>query len=343
MPKYTQEQLREKYNKLPEELKDAIFSEDVARAIRNISQKYKLPIDKTGELASEVGDVFLGITHPRDFTGNLAQRLRTDQLTTRNIAEDVNKEIFSPVRESLKKLHSEKEEEDAPKIPEKEPAAPGMTEHPAPITPAAPPKTAFSDVLPPRTFPSAPTPSAPITPPSPAPSKTPPSVVSAPSVPAQTGPSTSPQTQKPTGKIFIPPPAPPLPSSQKEGAFSQEPPIPAIPPLPEGGHEPVATRPAQKPLTPPPAQTPHFPAMQKAPPGVLPQPPKPDEIVRAESKISEHKLPLSPEEQKNVKRKAFEQLFAKHEADSPEQEANRPAEAQKHSYGGIDPYKEPVE
>lgn len=105
MPKYTPQQLREIYLKLPEDLKNAIFSVDSAEIIQNIGKKYNLPIDKTGELADETGLVMLGLTHPNNFISNLAQRLNTDKETARKIAEEVNNQIFIKVRESLKKIH----------------------------------------------------------------------------------------------------------------------------------------------------------------------------------------------------------------------------------------------
>ncbi len=105
MPKYTPQQLREIYLKLPEDLKDAIFNVDSAEIIQAIGKKYNLPIDKTGELADETGLVLLGLTHPDNYIFNLAQRLNTDKETAGKIAEEINNQIFAKVRESLKKIH----------------------------------------------------------------------------------------------------------------------------------------------------------------------------------------------------------------------------------------------
>lgn len=103
-------QLMEIYKKLPEDLKDAIFSVDSADITRNIGEKNKLTIDKIGELASETGRVMLGITHPNDFISNLADRLETDKEKARAIANDINEQIFKPVRDSLRKIHNIREE-----------------------------------------------------------------------------------------------------------------------------------------------------------------------------------------------------------------------------------------
>ncbi len=113
MAKFTPQQLKEKYQALPEDLKDAIFSVDSANIIQSVGKKYNLTIDKIGELADETGLVMLGLTHPKDFIPNLSQRLAVDRETARKIAEGVNAQIFAKVRESLKKVHGVGEE--APK------------------------------------------------------------------------------------------------------------------------------------------------------------------------------------------------------------------------------------
>jgi hypothetical protein len=104
MPK-TPKELRELYLKLPEDLKYAIFSVDVAEALGAIGKKYNLLLDKVGLLADETGLVMLGVTHPREYISSLSQKLGVDSQTARKIAEDVNEQIFRKVRESLKKLH----------------------------------------------------------------------------------------------------------------------------------------------------------------------------------------------------------------------------------------------
>lgn len=103
-------ELQQKFKKLPENLRDAIFSVDTANIIQAISKKYGLAVDKMGELADEVGLLMLGITHPKDFVANLGSRLGTDAETTQKIAQELNAQIFSKVKESLKKLHGVGEE-----------------------------------------------------------------------------------------------------------------------------------------------------------------------------------------------------------------------------------------
>jgi len=103
---YTPKQLREKYLKLPQDLKDAMSNIDVSGAIRNIGKKNNLTIDKIGDLGNETGMVMLGVTHPNEFISNLASRLEVDKEVARNIANDINEQIFKPVRDSLRKIHN---------------------------------------------------------------------------------------------------------------------------------------------------------------------------------------------------------------------------------------------
>ena len=107
----TEEQILEKYEQLPEDLKEAIFSVEMTEAIKGIGAKYKLAIDKIGALANESGMVMFGATRPKDFVSNLMSRLGIDKDTAEKIASDVNSQVFLKVRESLKKLHGGEEVE----------------------------------------------------------------------------------------------------------------------------------------------------------------------------------------------------------------------------------------
>ena len=86
------------------DIRRAVASSANADKIFDIGKKYDLLVDKIGELASETMYLMLGVTHPNDFVGNLAERLRVDRATAGKIADDINREIFSPVREHLRAL-----------------------------------------------------------------------------------------------------------------------------------------------------------------------------------------------------------------------------------------------
>ena len=109
---YTPQQLRERYLNLPNDLREAVSSIDSSEIIANIGSKHGLTIDKTGDLATETSQVLLGLIHPNDFIASLANNLEVDKQKAMEIAEDINAQIFKPVRESLKKIHNIRDEQD---------------------------------------------------------------------------------------------------------------------------------------------------------------------------------------------------------------------------------------
>lgn len=102
----TQNDIKQKFQELPQDLQDAIFSEDIAASIMAIGKKHHLPIDKVGKLSSDTNYIILGINHPRNYISNLQQHLEVNQDEARSIAKEVNEQIFAPIRESLKKMHA---------------------------------------------------------------------------------------------------------------------------------------------------------------------------------------------------------------------------------------------
>ena len=97
------------YKNLPNDLKTVFFSANKDETIESIGRKHNLTIDKIGELANETGMVMLGVTHPNEFIGNLAERLEVDKEKARAIAGDINEQVFKKVRESLRKIHNMRE------------------------------------------------------------------------------------------------------------------------------------------------------------------------------------------------------------------------------------------
>lgn len=103
---YTVEELKERFETLPEDVQVAIKSIETADAIEAIQQKYKLHIDQAGLIAEEVGLVMLGFSRPFDFVARIASKLHITQMVASEITKDINENIFNPIKESLKKIHS---------------------------------------------------------------------------------------------------------------------------------------------------------------------------------------------------------------------------------------------
>ena len=102
MSEYTLDQLNTQFERLPEELKEAITSIETARAIKKISDEHKLHIDEAGRLADETGLVMFGLTRPYLFPVRVARALNVDKNKAAIIAQAVNDQIFAPIQEYLK-------------------------------------------------------------------------------------------------------------------------------------------------------------------------------------------------------------------------------------------------
>src|SRR3989344_4653764 len=158
-PLNKKEEIMQRYLELPEDVQNALFAKETSDAIVEIGKKHGLTIDKVGELADETGLVMLGIVPPAAFIKNLVRRLGVEQEKARAIAEDTNQKVFSPVRESLKKIHGIQPETVKPPTP---PIAPTIftetkpttqSEVKIPIQKMAPPPIKAPESKPPENLP----------------------------------------------------------------------------------------------------------------------------------------------------------------------------------------------
>lgn len=105
MKSYTQEELEEKFKQLSPAIEEVIYGVSAEKTLEEIGKKHKLPIDRLGILANETHLVMLGLTHPKDFINNLAERLELDKEIVKSMAQEINQRIFHKIREELKKMH----------------------------------------------------------------------------------------------------------------------------------------------------------------------------------------------------------------------------------------------
>jgi hypothetical protein len=105
MAKFSQQLIDEQYKKLPQELKDAIFSVDIADRIFEIGRKFALTIEKNGFLAEETAFIVLGLLKPEEFTATIKNRLGVEDTEAQEISKEVNRQILLPIREALKRAH----------------------------------------------------------------------------------------------------------------------------------------------------------------------------------------------------------------------------------------------
>ncbi len=106
MPNYPKEQLWELYKGLPEDLRKATFSEEVAKNIREICAKSGLiDEDLIFDIAKNVGYVFLGLLAPGDFKNVLEKELKMEKAKAEEIASEIKRFVFLPLKQSLEALY----------------------------------------------------------------------------------------------------------------------------------------------------------------------------------------------------------------------------------------------
>lgn len=116
---YTQEELWKLYEKLPEELKSALFGADTSDHIWNICERYE--IDEFPKVSKLIGNVLFGILMLEDFQTELIKVLNIEGETAKKVTQEINRFIFYPVRPLLEQLHEIKV------TPEKKPVAKPIT------------------------------------------------------------------------------------------------------------------------------------------------------------------------------------------------------------------------
>ncbi len=107
MQKYTNQQYTEIFEKLPDALKDAVASSETSKKVSEIGNKHHLQVDQTGSLIEIVLDVLMGITTAKDFLEEIKRTISIESNEAISIVNDVNEEIFKPVRETMEKTFRE--------------------------------------------------------------------------------------------------------------------------------------------------------------------------------------------------------------------------------------------
>lgn len=204
MSTYTTEQIEEHFQRLPPPLRDHMMSVENSERIFETGKKFGLTIEQIGFLAEESGYVVLGLTHPKDFVSHVSEHLHIDMEKAKNIAREINHQIFFPLREMLKTAHNFELTQE-------------QIQQPPPLLSSLPqPGVQTPPTIKPVVPPAAPSPSISATPslsPSPSPQTTAPPLKTPPIVaPRPLSPSPSPITSLPPSTLQQQKPAPIRPS-----------------------------------------------------------------------------------------------------------------------------------
>jgi len=105
MPKkYTPEQFWKLYEKLPQELKDALFAEETGDNIHDICERNGV-LENLDQVVDYVGRVLVGLLPPDDLQETLERELEIDKERAKKIGQEINRFIFYPVKAYLEELY----------------------------------------------------------------------------------------------------------------------------------------------------------------------------------------------------------------------------------------------
>ena len=105
MEKISQDKLWAIYETLPDNLKEAIFSEDTADAIANICKLHD--VEKTSDVAKLVGNVLMGLLPPEIFIETLQDELGLNEDIAKKVGMEIEHFIFNSVKDDLDALYEE--------------------------------------------------------------------------------------------------------------------------------------------------------------------------------------------------------------------------------------------
>jgi hypothetical protein len=100
-----QQQLFDRWDTLPDSLRDAIFDEPTTDFIWKTSEDEHISDDQIYTISKLVGYVFMGFLHPEDLGEEIKERLNIDMRIAQAIQDDLNKRIFAPLRPDLDKVY----------------------------------------------------------------------------------------------------------------------------------------------------------------------------------------------------------------------------------------------
>ena len=105
MPKYSEKQLWDLFNKLPNDLKDAIFSEDTANNVSSICQRYEIEDKRISKIAKLAGNSLMGLLPPDELQDSLEKEVGLDPEIAKKVSQEINRFIFYPVKETLSSFY----------------------------------------------------------------------------------------------------------------------------------------------------------------------------------------------------------------------------------------------
>ena len=121
---------------VPPQIRALFASGKVENVAKNLMQKNQLHIDQGAIVEREIILLTLGLKDPTEFAQALAEEAHLDQQTINGIVQDVNEQIFVPLREEMQKGGGTQQQPAKPIVP---PSAGNVSQRAVPLPPDAGP------------------------------------------------------------------------------------------------------------------------------------------------------------------------------------------------------------
>ncbi|MFW0871297.1 MAG: hypothetical protein ACKKL4_02490 [Patescibacteria group bacterium] len=101
---FTKQQIQERYDALPEDIQKVVAGDTMVKQLEVIGRNHNLRIDGIGILIEYSGLIMLGLIKSNEFVRHLRDQLNLSQEQAEQIAIEVDEQVFSRIRESLRKI-----------------------------------------------------------------------------------------------------------------------------------------------------------------------------------------------------------------------------------------------
>lgn len=106
MDEKTTKLIKERFDALPDSIKEVILSSHYEESLIEIGKQYNLNVEQLGIVERETTLTMMGLTPVRDFEAELTREIKIDALKGSQIVKDINEKIFLKIRDLLKLMNT---------------------------------------------------------------------------------------------------------------------------------------------------------------------------------------------------------------------------------------------
>lgn len=102
---FPKEKLQEIYEILPEDLKEALFSQEIANIINDICAENSIDEKQISEVSKYVGHTLLGLLSPNEFEKTIKEKLIIKDDSAQKISYQITRLVFLPLKTTLEFIY----------------------------------------------------------------------------------------------------------------------------------------------------------------------------------------------------------------------------------------------